>query len=100
MSEQQVITKADADKHVEETRALGLERRIDERHTLRMQWYRGFVGRQVFYVAVSFAVFVSIIVAVNFVQDLQVVALASVAAGAVLVAINLFGVGAQPPEER
>lgn len=99
MSKQEIITKADADVEVGERKALGLENRLNERHQLRMQWYRARPIRQAVGLASSAIVFVSVTyVAVNY--GWFIAAVAAVCGGSLLVTQAIINAASQPPEDR
>jgi len=99
MSSQEVITPADAERAISERKALGIEKRVEERHEMRMAWYRRYASRQLLCIAVAILAFVGVTIVSHY-FDWWTAVTAAVFAGGALTIMNLFNVGAQPPEER
>lgn len=96
---QEVLTKADADMAVEERKALGLENRTNERHQLRMSWYRQRAASQVASAIVASMAFAAVtFVAVQYGWWIAVIAAGT--AGACIAMQAIISATAQPPEER
>jgi hypothetical protein len=96
---QEVITKEVADNEIEMRKALGLEERMNERHALRMQWYRGRWLRQACNALAAAAAFAAVVYVISH-YDWWTGVTAAVCAGAVIILMNIFNATAQPPEDR
>lgn len=95
---QEIITKADADMEIEERKALGLEQRLNERHQLRMEWYRGRIIRQFASFMFGSIVFGAVTyVAVNY--DWWIAVTAAFCGGVFIAMASIINITAQPPED-
>lgn len=96
---QEVITKEDAERGIEERKSVGLENRLNERHQLRMDWYRNRMVRQAAALAFSALVF-SAVTYVAATYGWLIATLAAVCAGVLIVIQAIINGTSQPPEDR
>lgn len=98
-NKQELLTPDAIKAEAETKKMLGLEQRAQERHRVRMQWYRGRFGRQIVTAAMSSLMFAAVsYVAVTY--GWWEATVAGAFAIVVMVANYISGATAEPPEER